>query len=634
MLITPILFLKNCHSMFYYMVRRNYRFWVYLSSALFLLSQILFGEVFVVTSLADSGPGSLREAIETANGTTTNATITFSDGQNEDLDFRDGTARTIFIESTLMITQPLEIQGPGKHLLALDGGGDEDFFMEFGERRVLSLTGSTPTNPHRLLDLTIQNGTSLLGGANIRVIGSLELTRCAILGGRAIAEAPGIMGNSSQNADGGGLFHSGFGSILLIDSCDFSHNGTFGNFSQGGGLYSENGEATIRRSRFYLNTTEGAVSEGGGIGLRSITVMENCEITENETIGPSSGGGGIYTDDEFTAIQSTISGNIVGAATGIMGYSVGGAFANVGFRNASFEHCTIVNNEAPPGAGQGGGISSVSSGTISFFNTILAGNNVDDLERIPNASTRFADLGFNLFGVGFGFSLIPSPQSSSVYGVTSTSTILSDLAFHGGQTRTHRLLDNPSPSLNVIDGGPTRAEWELARDRIFLFEQRGDDFPRVVNGRLDIGAYEFQRVIDSDNDGLPDAVEEIIAGLNPTIADGVADLDQDGICNLDEYHLSGIAAINDNDLRFDLSLAQLPNAGKILLQFTSSSNREYRVRSGTELTQPLQALSADFMTFEQGQQQQPQELQLSAPNPRAFFQIEGQVPDTLREIFE
>jgi len=112
------------------------------------------------------------------------------------------------------------------------------------------------------------------------------------------------------------LSHSG--AVLIVDSCDFSNNGTIGNFSQGGGLYSENGQTTIRRSRFYLNTTEGFVSEGGGIGLRSVTVMENCEVAENETIGASSGGGGIYTDDEFTAIQTTISGNIVGADTGIL----------------------------------------------------------------------------------------------------------------------------------------------------------------------------------------------------------------------------------------------------------------------------------------------------------------------------
>ena len=105
--------------------------------------------------------------------------------------------------------------------------------------------------------------------------------------------------------------------------------------------------------------------------------------------------------------------------------------------------------------------------------------------------------------------------------------MISALDFHGGTTRTHRLLANPAnptQTFSAIDAGPTREEWEAAREETFLFEQRGGDFPRVVNGRLDIGAYEFQGVIDSDNDGLPDAVEEIIEGLDPTIADGAEDL--------------------------------------------------------------------------------------------------------------
>jgi len=216
-------------------MRKIHRSWSYLAWALLFSSQNLFGEVFVVTNIADDGLGSLREAIEAANANDTTDTIVFSDGENGELDFTDGTSRVISLESTLTVTQPLKIQGPGKHLLALDGGGDDDFLIENGESRVLSLTGSSASEPQRVLDLTIQNGTALLGGANIRSLGSLELIRCAVLGGRAVAAAPTIMANTSQNADGGGLFHSG--AVLIVDSCDFSNNGTIGNFSQGGGLH-------------------------------------------------------------------------------------------------------------------------------------------------------------------------------------------------------------------------------------------------------------------------------------------------------------------------------------------------------------------------------------------------------------
>ncbi len=608
-------------------MRNAHWFWSPILWTLLFSSQILSSEEFLVTNLADSGPGSLREAIASANATSALDTIIFANRQNGGLDFEDGVSRIIFVESTLEITEPVEIRGPGKDLLAIDGGGDGDFLIEAGESRVFSLVGSNRTNSHRIQDLTIQNGTALLGGANISVIGSLELIRCTIRGGRAVSADPDVMRNTRQNADGGGLSHNGL--ALLIDACEFTNNGTIGNFSQGGGLYSENGTALIRNSRFYQNTTEGFVSEGGGIGLRSPTVMESCEVSDNETIAASSGGGGIYTDDTFTAIQTTISGNTVGAATGIIGYSVGGAFANVGNQNTRFEHCTIVDNEAPPGTGQGGGISTVSSGTISFFNTILAGNRSADLERIPSAPTTFIDLGFNFFGTGPGFGLIAAPQSSSVYGITAPLDFISDLEFHGGSTRTHRLLNDPSQTRSAVDAGPTGAQWLAAIGQTFLFEQRGGDFPRVVNSRLDVGAYEFQAVIDNDSDGIPDAVEEIVIGLDPNIADGSEDLDDDGLDNATEYNLSGISAIADRNQRFTLRLERLSDTGEVILKFNSSTNREYRVRSGSDLASSLPVFNPDFLQFETSG---PQEMTIPASNPQTFFQIEGQIPDALREI--
>ena len=579
----------------------------------------------MVTSLADSGAGSLRSAMVTANQTAATDVIVFSDGTGGELDFQDGVPRVISLASPLVVTEPLEIRGPGKNLLALSGGGDDDFQIEVGETRVLLMTGSTVTNPHRITDLTIRDGTSLLGGANIRVFGSLELSRCEVRDGRAVAAAPNVNFNSTQNADGGGLFHSG--GDLLVEECDFVGNGTFGNFSQGGGLYSESGNATIRKSRIYLNTTDGFVSEGGGIGLRSVTVMEDCEVSENETIDESSGGGGIYTDDEFLARNTTISGNIVGAVTGIMGYSVGGAFANVGSDDARFEHCTIVDNEAPSGTGQGGGISSASFGEISFFNTILIGNQAVDLERIPSAFTQFADLGYNFFGTGDGLDLIPTQQTTSVYGITSAVGLLSDLGFHGGTTRTYRLLAAASSGqLTAVDSGPTRVNGELVSQVDLVFDQRGGDFSRVVNGRLDVGAYEFQAFIDGDSDGVPDAVEEIVDGLDGTVADGDGDLDGDGLSNLDEYRFLGIAAISDADARLDFGVEPLPTSGMVSINFNTSPNREYRLRVATDLAAGLQETSADFMEFPEGGSQQ---LQFILAGAQTFFQLEGRVPAEL-----
>lgn len=593
------------------------------------LPNLCSAATFEVTTLLDEGVGSLRAAIGLANATDEPDVIIFSAGENGSLNFHDGITRIIAVDSTLEISRPLEIRGPGKELLVIDGGGNGDFVIEAEESRVFLLEGSTSLNPHCISDLTISNGTAELGGANIRAFGSLELVSCRLSGGRGVAEQPNIMHNSPDNADGGGLFHSG--GNLLVESCDIIANGSFGNFSQGGGLYSENGQVNLVNSRIVANFTNGMVGEGGGIGLRSNTVMEGCEVSENETLGASSGGGGIYTDDTFLARHTTISNNVVGALTGIGGYSVGGAFASVGSGNARFESCTIVGNEAPPGTGQGGGISSVSSGSFLFFATILIGNEAVDLERIPNATTSFIDLGHNLFGLGAALDLIAQPQITSVYGIDSTEGVVSELALHGGRTRTHRLLSGTTAAseTGAIDGGPTRTQYQAVTGENPLFDQRGGDFPRVVGPRLDVGAYEFQAFLDGDDDGLPDAVEEIVVGLDPALPDSDGDLDRDGISNLGEYKLSGIAAMSDANLALRLSFKFEEEGDEVVVCFPASLNREYRLRGGSELSLALPPLEEDFRRFTDAGEQ---ELVVPLSEQRLFFQLEGRVPNELLEI--
>lgn len=88
----------------------------------------LKGETFVVTSIADEGAGSLREAISLANGTAAIDLIVFSGGEEGSINFSDGVPRVIQIASTLSVTQSLEIVGPGKTLLAI-GEGTEIFSL-------------------------------------------------------------------------------------------------------------------------------------------------------------------------------------------------------------------------------------------------------------------------------------------------------------------------------------------------------------------------------------------------------------------------------------------------------------------------------------------------------------------------
>ena len=559
------------------------------SFLLLVLSVLSQAETFVVGNLNSDGPGSLRAAIEDANQSSTADQIIFASI------FETNGPHIISLDAPLTISSsPLQILGPGREQLFISGQSSQRVFQ--------ISSGSTADNSHRLENLTIQDGRATLGGANIRAFGSLEIINCTIRNGRATAATGNPNRNTSTNADGGGLFHSG--GNLLIDLCLFENNTTTGAFSQGGGVYTESGTALIRNSRIIGNTTNGFVSEGGGIGSRSIMTLENCEISGNETLASSSGGGGIYTDTNITMRQCTISQNIVGEVTGISGYSIGGAFASVG-GFAVFEHCTITGNSAPVGAGQGAGISTISTGIISFSHCIVSGNGTSDLDRIPNRQANYRDLGFNLFGIVTN-TILNSPanrDATSFYGISAPQ--LSSLDFHGGVTRTQVPLPG-SPALN--NGSVTST---------LIYDQRRTDFPRLIGAALDIGSCERQDVIDTDLDGIPDSIEALVPGL----ATSSGDLDHDGVSDALEFRILGSLAILDPALRPSIQI--LPLADRFQLQFATSPNRECRVTFNTDLSTTRRTLHPGFLTFPSGTESS---LEVADQGPRAFFYLEGRIP--------
>jgi len=77
------------------------------------------------------------------------STITFADS------LQTNGPHVITLDGPLNVTAPIEIIGPGRETLFISGDDSH---------RVFSLSGSTAANPHRLRNLTIQNGRATLGG--------------------------------------------------------------------------------------------------------------------------------------------------------------------------------------------------------------------------------------------------------------------------------------------------------------------------------------------------------------------------------------------------------------------------------------------------------------------------------------
>src|SRR5262249_34310098 len=124
----------------------------------------------------------------------------------------------------------------------------------------------------------------------------------------------------------------------------------------------------------------------------------------------------------------------------------------------------------------------------------------------------------NLIGDGTGMTGLVNGVNGNQVG-TAANPIdprLGPLADNGGPTLTHALL----PGSPAIDAGNNA----YATD----FDQRGPGFPRIVNGLIDIGAFEFQGAgpgpSPSRSSRGPEArLPEWVAGLPPAVSHPVVE---------------------------------------------------------------------------------------------------------------
>ncbi len=115
---------------------------------------------------------------------------------------------------------------------------------------------------------------------------------------------------------------------------------------------------------------------------------------------------------------------------------------------------------------------------VYLNDSIVAGNAAGDLiEGWDRRRPSSAD--FNLIGDPTDVPITESVPGSNIIGA---DPLLGPLQDNGGPTLTHALL----PGSPAIDSG----------DPAFTpppdYDQRGEGFPRVVNGRIDMGAFEVQ----------------------------------------------------------------------------------------------------------------------------------------------
>jgi polymorphic membrane protein len=367
----------------------------------------------MVTSLADSGSGSLRAAIETADAGSHSDkfTIGFS------------VSGTIDLQTALPdLDNTIAIQGPGAGSLTVERAAGASFasaIVSVGEGETASLSG-----------LTIANGND--GG--ILNHGTLAVSGCNL-------------SDNSAAGFGGGIF-SDFSGTLTVSGSTFSGN-TAGN---GGGIYN-GGTATLSNSTFSGSSaiTGGGISNGGTLTVTGCNLSDNSALfgggiysAGTLTIGgstlsgnsainsfgnPSGDGGGIWNDGTLTVSNSTLTGgfaahngggiaNLGGTVTDTgstvsdnFASNAGGGIFNIGY-TVTVMGGTISGNHA---AG-GGGISN-SGGVLSVSACSLSGNSADadggailnygamtvsGCSLSGNSATGFDSNGYHVAGQGGG----------------------------------------------------------------------------------------------------------------------------------------------------------------------------------------------------------------------------------------
>ncbi|HXG85825.1 MAG TPA: choice-of-anchor Q domain-containing protein [Pyrinomonadaceae bacterium] len=358
-----------------------------------LAAQPVGAATVTVTSTADSGAGSLRQAVADANGTPVADTIDFN----------------------VPLTDP-NCDSSGVCTVTLTGGVI-----------IIQAAGGS---------LTIANQT----GAGKLLISGNNASRIFESGQGANLTLDGL--TVTGGASGGYTGGNGFGVVT-------NYRGTLTIMNS---VFTQNtGEFVILTNAFgtggILNVINTTVSNNAGVGIivsNGATDGGTLNIV-NSTISSNNGagrrtGGIFFSAEQLTMSNSTISGN--------SGSNGGGIFATqIGLqqRPIVLTNCTVTANTSTFG---GGGIE-VHRATLNLRNTIVAGNtyagSASDV-RFWNASG--ASLGNNLIGTSTNFEFGNGQWLAS--DMLNQDARLAPLGNYGGATQTHALLPD-SPAINRGD---------------------------------------------------------------------------------------------------------------------------------------------------------------------------------------
>jgi hypothetical protein len=458
---------------------------------------------FNVTTLADSGPGSLRQAITSANLTAAADVVTFQSGLTGTIELTTG---------GIPIDAALDIQGPGADVLEVSGSDLSPHFA------ITTDNVGAAYDDVSITGLTFSNGDGTDGGSmdisksDVRLTDLVFRNNFASGAGGAVefddgdlTVADSTFTDNAAGGGGGGLYFdgdTGTDDDLVISDSTFDDNGAEGN---GGGFYFDDGgdDLVVERTTVTNNNSSG---DGGGVQLYGpdVDAARSAVIRDSLISGNAADtdqGGGLYYDGGNAVAanvgllveNSTISDNLATAANG------GGVYVGDTDAKVQFVSATITENRTT-NSGEGAGVYSEATENIALTNTIVAGNTA--------SGTPEDDLGSDGAVAGDGSFVINhsligddlSPAGSNILNSTTApgsnifeaDPLLGPLANNGGPTETHL----PALTSPVIDAGSAAGLTDDQR-RLARPVDRADVVDAATSDGSDMGAVEVQ--LDPDN---------------------------------------------------------------------------------------------------------------------------------------
>ena len=491
---------------------------------------------YTVMNTNDTGAGSLRQAVMDANVNSGADTILFDSvitGSTIDL-----TGNEIKVTGKLTITGPTDLEPSS---IVIDGNNNSRIFNTSQSLTLENLTLSNGFTDFlggaiyahnysnrqllTLNDTIISNNTSdNMGGGIALGVFDIEINDSIVTSNTSNGTIFPVGGGRKG---GGGLYSKGQFStnhIIINDSVFSNNTSTVTNYGGGGGIFA-GGYVTINNSSFINNSALGDNSSGGGAELSGEILINNSEFKNNTS---TRDGGGLHTGGYTTIINNTtISGNTSNVGGGIILYGgsktinqstisnnstidgKGGGLASKGsitinqstvsnnnsngtygfgaglysFGDLTINQSTITNNTSEIG---GAGIHQINYYENSYYggppanfktlilNTILAENNGPDGNLQRTTNNGLFDINNSLFGDPS--SEIDGNNTANIFSNAPNLGILQD---NGGSIRTH-LPNLTSPAINAGNN----------LDIPSSMDQRGEGFPRILSGKVDIGAVE------------------------------------------------------------------------------------------------------------------------------------------------